>query len=94
VANDDRSEPLTVPPAVLEAFGSPNARPRVEKAWVPIWGFRKVKPPVLLTTAVAMHLRDQGVHEIELVWGRWHQCMTLLPGFRSVWGAPPPESGA
>jgi hypothetical protein len=75
----------SVPPAVLQEYGSTKAHPRVCKAYVPIWGFRTLKPRPVLTTETAMRLREQGVTEVELVW-RWRRRrMTLTDGHRSVW---------
>ncbi len=40
----------------------------------------------VLTTEVALRLRDQGVSTIELVWWWRRMRMTVTTGFRSVWG--------
>lgn len=75
-----------IPPAVLEEFGSDRARPRVVRTYLPPWGLRRFKPPVLLTKAAAMRLRKEGVLEVELRWHRLRRYMSLVPGYRSVWG--------
>jgi hypothetical protein len=76
----------SIPPAVRQAFGSAKARPKVARAYRPIYGLRKVPPQPVLTTATAVRLREEGVLEVELVW-RWRRRrMTLTTGPQSVWG--------
>lgn len=82
------ADPLEVPPAVLERFGSRRARPRVIRAYTsPSDGYQRVPGRPVLTTAHALRLREQGVTLVELVW-RWRRVeMTVTRGYRSVWGA-------
>ncbi len=83
-----------MPQAVLDLFGSARARPRVVKAYASGTGWVRSRRPVVLTTDVALRLRDAGVGGVELAW-RWrrHQ-MTVLGGHRSVWGSTPPWAAA
>lgn len=81
------ADPLEIPAAVLERFGSPRARPRVVWAWSQHSGRRKVWGRPVLTTARALRLRREGVSTIKLVW-RWQSVeMTVTTGRKSVWGA-------
>jgi hypothetical protein len=75
-----------VPPAVLEAFGSDRARPRVRWIYTADHGTQRLKPRPVLTTELAMRLRAEGVSRIELGW-RWRRLrMRVTCGNHSVWG--------
>lgn len=84
----------SVPPAVLQRFGSLGARPRVDRIYTPLGGFQRVRPRVVLTTEVALRLREQGVSTVELVWHRHRHTMTLTADWQSVWGQAPVEAMA
>jgi len=61
----------------------------VVQIYTPQEGFTRVEHPVVLTTDVALQLREQGVSTIELVWRRHHRRMTVTAGYNSVWGELP-----
>jgi hypothetical protein len=86
-ADDEDAD--SVPPEVLQAFGSEKAEPRVVKTYTPRWGLRKFKPPALFTRATARRLRERGVLEVELRWRRLRRYVSLAPGYRFIWGGEP-----
>ncbi len=81
-----------VPRAVLARFGSGRARPRVRWVYTSLGGVQRLQSRPVLTTAVALELRGQGVSMIELAW-RWRRVrMTVTLGRGSVWGADGPPT--
>jgi hypothetical protein len=84
-----------VPPAVITAFGSDRAQPRVRWFYTSQTGVQKPKPRPVLTTQLALQLRAQGASTIELAW-RWRRVrMRVTSGPHSVWGEegpPVPEA--
>lgn len=78
---------IGVPGAVLRAFGSVRARPRVTAAYNPATGYVAVEGRPVLTAAVAERLRSEGYSTVRLRW-RWRErTMSVLgPKNRhSVW---------
>lgn len=77
----------TVPPAVLEQFGSIHARPHVRSVYTPRGHFR-LRPRPLFTTELARRLEVEGVYAVKLVWRGQDITMSFItPGPFHVWRA-------
>lgn len=73
-------------PAIRAAFGSPNAQPRILRAWHPEFGMQRVRARPRMTVTEAERLRHSGFSLVVLAWHGRRKTMALVRGSaRSIW---------